>query len=817
MGYKLVNAPNGAPLSPAPSPSPSGGAEKKPGHIGAYIAIACIVVIAIMVLFLLFGGSLMKKKGSSAFSENAYSDNLSPDKYTLNEPMTDLDPDHEFRLDLDSGVADDPNAVKVFADGSLTIEVPSELRQSEYDGKNHLVVSPTYMTAEDTSTGEEDDIFHKENDNGENWFARWYGYGGYYLVRYNGSDGQPLDKPEVTYFTVKDDVTDPQNQMDIPQNQQFSVADNGGLQITWDPVDGAKTYKVYLQIVNPAPESEYDRYKFRMLAETDQTSVNTLDYDYMTQSLLKRSQEYVDDSGWEAAAYSFSQNYQFDDLVIGDTEDEIYENRKTTEEKGALGLEVADYVPNTSKVCAASICVVAVGDGEDQQSAFQFQSINNLLGQLPISLSNYIQGDYWAQSPDSETDPDGYLKHQMFSYVNMADGTVSIATNVLDTASMVSRSTTVYKGPDEQHVKAYQLTRYSVPYTVKNTSIVSNLSLYSDAFPGGAEEIAQKAQAAVAAVYREAPGAGMLTRADIDTGEQIDWNQFQKDQKPAAEMAEVPYQVNGSSDYVKFVASNLLAGNLYMDITEYASKPGAPDIRDVVQEACWQNPLILSANHQDIQETETDGHIYVTIVEGAYLSGLALDESKDQMLELRQKTDAEAQKIVDGAIQDGMTDTEKVKAINDALCARLEYDYDFFYSSQEGMEDKMSADNDVNPFVMRAYSPVELLNTNKVICQGYAEIFKLCADKAGLTSIIVTGTVPPRPGYSNNRHAWNLVQIDGTWKVVDTTWNDAGDYSNDNYLLLDETDSALAGRSYDKDTLLDSVITDYVDPSLIVA
>lgn len=94
---------------------------------------------------------------------------------------------------------------------------------------------------------------------------------------------------------------------------------------------------------------------------------------------------------------------------------------------------------------------------------------------------------------------------------------------------------------------------------------------------------------------------------------------------------------------------------------------------------------------------------------------------------------------------------------------------------------------------------------------GYAEIFKLCADKAGFDSVTVSGKVPPRAGYINNGHAWNLVNIDGKWKVVDTTWDDAGDSSNGKYLLVDQDSEIVSWRTYDKDALLDSVISDYVD------
>ncbi len=773
-------------------------------------------------LLLLFAVSAAALTGCSetAKTGSVYSDNLSEERYELEKPRLGLDFDYEFQFELDPGVELDPEengaeaseaggmyaAARVFADGALTMEVPCDVMQLTYDDENYLMVTAAHVDAETQELGVEDDLLHRETkrESGGTW--RWYGYGGYYLVRYVGADGNRLEKPEVTYFTVKDDVDDEKNRMDSPQDIQFAVADDGGLSISWLPVEGAKSYKVYMQDVDAKASRIYDRYRFQLLAETSETSVNTLDYDETTRERQEKYESQKDDP---LGLSNVAQNSQFADFVIGDNEDTIFQNRLDTEEYGSMGLEVSDYIPNGDKVRSVSISVVAVGEGEDQQSPLEFRSINSLLGQIPIEKAYALQYSYNAQTPDSETDPTGYLEHEMFTYVTMADGTAAVIVNELDTDNMMISEATVYSGPDEMHVTKKVLTRYTIPYRVKNSVISGNILVYSDSFPGGAGEISERAQEAVQTVFRESPGAGLPARAQIESS--IDWNQYQKDQQPATEMADVPYQVNGSSDYVKFVASNLLAGNIYMDITPYASRTGAPDIEDVVGEAVWQNPLILSTGSCSINETEKDGHIYVTVLDWTP-AGIRL-KNGPEMVELRKQVDEEAQKLVDGAVSDGMSDEDKVRAIDEAICQRLEYDYDYFYMA-EGKTDQVE-DDSLNAFDVRGYSAAVLLDSNQAICMGYAEIFKLCADKAGLTSVAVSGQVPPRAGYPNNGHAWNLVQMDGQWKVVDTTWDDAGDSSNEQYLLIGQDSENLAGRTYNRDALLDSVIGDYVEPQFM--
>lgn len=57
----------------------------------------------------------------------------------------------------------------------------------------------------------------------------------------------------------------------------------------------------------------------------------------------------------------------------------------------------------------------------------------------------------------------------------------------------------------------------------------------------------------------------------------------------------------------------------------------------------------------------------------------------------------------------------------------------------------------------------------RTVCQGYAMMFKYLCDRAGISSLIVTGTT------SDANHAWNMVYLDGAWCAVDCTYGD-GDY-----------------------------------------
>lgn len=76
----------------------------------------------------------------------------------------------------------------------------------------------------------------------------------------------------------------------------------------------------------------------------------------------------------------------------------------------------------------------------------------------------------------------------------------------------------------------------------------------------------------------------------------------------------------------------------------------------------------------------------------------------------------------------------------------------------------------MNTIPWESYSPEGVFVKGTAVCQGYAEAFQLCMDILGIPCIMVTGEA-----YSMNKwegHAWNAVQLEGEWYMVDTTWDD---------------------------------------------
>lgn len=79
------------------------------------------------------------------------------------------------------------------------------------------------------------------------------------------------------------------------------------------------------------------------------------------------------------------------------------------------------------------------------------------------------------------------------------------------------------------------------------------------------------------------------------------------------------------------------------------------------------------------------------------------------------------------------------------------------------------ADRITYTFAANAHNAYGALVEGEAVCEGYAEAFQVLLHRAGIRSYIATG-------WSRGEgHAWNLVEIDGTYYYVDLTWNDQGE------------------------------------------
>ncbi|WP_054943455.1 transglutaminase domain-containing protein [Paenibacillus ihuae] len=126
-------------------------------------------------------------------------------------------------------------------------------------------------------------------------------------------------------------------------------------------------------------------------------------------------------------------------------------------------------------------------------------------------------------------------------------------------------------------------------------------------------------------------------------------------------------------------------------------------------------------------------------------------ETLQQTAYVNQQVKAILQKI----ITPGMDNHQKVKVIHDWVVLNLKYDNTY-----------------------SKYTAYEGLQSGSAVCQGYSLLTYKLLLGAGIPNKIVEGKAKPEGGVSQS-HAWNLVQLDGRWYHLDTTWDDPSPSTDD--------------------------------------
>ncbi|MCP1143693.1 DUF5050 domain-containing protein [Lysinibacillus endophyticus] len=125
--------------------------------------------------------------------------------------------------------------------------------------------------------------------------------------------------------------------------------------------------------------------------------------------------------------------------------------------------------------------------------------------------------------------------------------------------------------------------------------------------------------------------------------------------------------------------------------------------------------------------------------------------SESEILSMNSQLEQVSNKIISQNITAGMSDFEKVKAIHDYVVLNAAYDYN----------------NYLNGTVPTSSYHIDgLLLKGIAVCDGYAKSMVYLLNKVGIPVLYVTGEA------GGDLHAWNKVQIDGTWYSLDATWDD---------------------------------------------
>ena len=119
------------------------------------------------------------------------------------------------------------------------------------------------------------------------------------------------------------------------------------------------------------------------------------------------------------------------------------------------------------------------------------------------------------------------------------------------------------------------------------------------------------------------------------------------------------------------------------------------------------------------------------------------------------------------------TDLEKLRSIFRWITENISYRTKNLVSSRRGMK-YMIEEEDTLSQSLNERIAVDVLKKREAVCDGYARLFKILCDYAGLRSEIITGyarsNIDRMGSQFKSNHRWNAVLLDSTWHLLDVTW-----------------------------------------------
>lgn len=235
-------------------------------------------------------------------------------------------------------------------------------------------------------------------------------------------------------------------------------------------------------------------------------------------------------------------------------------------------------------------------------------------------------------------------------------------------------------------------------------------------------------------------------------------------------------------------------GNKYYELLEQenGSKQLGDDYQTAIEAFTHDNPdlfyIDVSKMYLNMETRKkafkTTYNVYIAPEDGKTYFSDGFNSEQQVMIakqKIEQERDYVKTKLTGNTYKD-------IKIIHDYLVDNLEYD--------EGYKSKGT------------YTLYGALVEHRCVCEGYTRAFKYLADSAGVKCILMQGTATNTQG-NTEKHAWNAVQLKGSWYLIDTTWDDPIIVGRGIILSSTHYKYYLKGsRTFDRDHKLEKSFTD---------
>lgn len=739
-GYGQQPPPPGYGQQPPPG-NPHGRRRRAPWIWGSVAGLVVIVLVAVI------GIRFLGATESVASDSTSDSTEVSSDGYQWADPQLDLPRDHAFTFDIDYDPVAKASELgmdeREFEDYAFSVYTePGLNRRAGFNPKfsEGTVAVQGYDAAEGVAAlndkaRSDGTAAARVKIRGGASQGEWGLHDEYYLVQRLDAQGKELSEPIVTRFTVQHELPAPQ--------VRYTADEAGNLDISWQPVEGAAHYLVIKSDIQPGPAYATTR-RVTVVGQTEELSWSAEEsVSWLDEKTRKASGQNVGLNLFTAPAESVEKN------------SELAAYQGSEYEYGVIATDGSNYSPYVSHDAVE----IAADLPAQLPSAAQLFDVENI-GAIFADLS---------RAPTS------------MRYVAL-DGTLRAAVVQLDPTTIVEKSgtyvTVAHAGKSPLGVSAVFGTDGTDPraaveeFNARALKAAPPTGLVDPKETDDADEIAPVPTPSADDTETASPAP---KPAPADVGPEDDYI------PPGA--PDLGYPVYGSNDYVRYIAANMIARVVDIDVSSYAQLPGAQSVQDAVDEAMSQNHYIIGAYNYRAATVGNQTYVRINYV-----------DSPDRVVEIQEKVEAKVEKVVGDIIDDSMSDAKKIAAINDYLVKNAEYDNEALAAFGAG------GDMSKYWYTQDVYG---ILLDGLGVCASYSRSFDILADAVGLDSVYVTGDV-----YEGGPHAWNKVKVDGRWRAVDVTWNDSP-AGNDFLMIDDEEFTGEAARQESSHWMNDRLLSGY--------
>lgn len=581
--------------------------------------------------------------------------------------------------------------------------------------------------------------------------------------------GEDLSKPIVTPFSVQHDLDAPTVTQGVNESNLYTLS--------WSPVKGATKYRVYEHFGNTAYQLECTTTNTSVTVEEFKTQKKSENYDDLVKQDLQNMGYEVDD-GYTFMNSGARYNDDFDGyftVVAVDASGKqsgISNIVDVRDIANKLPLTVKDNIDITvqSVLDAPTYVDVEMVDGSTAQMLIDYHGAqtykfegedkvvimahvcNTLFDNFVITLRGISYDDFMK---------DVNLITERQDSLNKTGGSSEPVINIPSTPSNDST-------PDDEIAKEEVQDIMTVPapspeVSEKESEISTEESSVSES--SSVQETTEIHESSPDNLIPEPQQGGTDVTPEGYSTYDLYLSAVQEVEGRLAQIGDVDNIIYASDKLGAWLAYGMMAQmNIIPIPTSVFPEVANEDyLGRICSEAYRQNP--------------TSG-VMTNIGYSYEYESLVIEYAEDANMRLNKsvKEINKAKELADSIVQSGMSDTEKIIAINNYICGSASYDTNSCATDVDM--------NNLSESFIDAHTPYGILLNNYGVCESYSEAFALIGRFAGLDVVMETGML------QGGAHEWNRVNADGSWCIVDVTNNDMDLGSN---ALLNVTESQVNG------------------------